>query len=151
MEKLLLNLDIYTYRLHHHDLPIITLLHGGCWQAQYGLNQLGQLSQALMELGFAVWNLAYRRLGLFNLIAGQLPVTSGQVILSGQDITALPVNVCANLGIGRTFQRNTLFQGMTVLENVRLAVQHQQRLDWRWFQRVESFKQIDEATSMPNK
>ena len=43
--------------------PTIILLHGGCWRAQHGLSQLGQLSKALTELGYAVWNLEFRRLG----------------------------------------------------------------------------------------
>ena len=43
--------------------PTIILLHGGCWQAQHSLAQLGQLSKALVSLGFAVWNLEFRRLG----------------------------------------------------------------------------------------
>lgn len=43
--------------------PVIILLHGGCWRAQFGLSQLGQLSKTLSELGFAVYNLEFRRLG----------------------------------------------------------------------------------------
>lgn len=43
--------------------PVIILLHGGCWQAQYGLGHLGQLSAAFCYEGLAVWNLEYRRLG----------------------------------------------------------------------------------------
>lgn len=43
--------------------PTIILIHGGCWRAQFGLSQLGQLSKALTTLGFAVWNLEFRRLG----------------------------------------------------------------------------------------
>ena len=43
--------------------PVIILIHGGCWRAQFGLTQLGQLSKSLTELGFAVWNLEFRRLG----------------------------------------------------------------------------------------
>lgn len=43
--------------------PTIILLHGGCWRAQHGLAQLGQLSKALTKLGYAVWNLEFRRLG----------------------------------------------------------------------------------------
>jgi ABC-type branched-subunit amino acid transport system ATPase component len=55
---------------------------------------------------------------LFNLISGELPVTHGTILLDGQDITRTSVYDCANLGIGRTFQRNNLFLGMTAHENV---------------------------------
>lgn len=43
--------------------PVIILIHGGCWCSQFGLSQLGKLSQSLTNLGFAVWNLEFRRLG----------------------------------------------------------------------------------------
>ncbi|MEW6721603.1 MAG: alpha/beta hydrolase [Thermodesulfobacteriota bacterium] len=43
--------------------PVIVMLHGGCWQAGYGLGHMGQLCAALRNEGFAVWNLEYRRLG----------------------------------------------------------------------------------------
>ncbi|MCB0035666.1 MAG: ABC transporter ATP-binding protein, partial [Anaerolineales bacterium] len=79
---------------------------------------------------------------LFNLIAGQLPVSSGQIVLGGRDITRLNVQQCANLGIGRTFQRNNLFLGMSVLENVRLAVQHQQRIASSWFRPITSYDEL---------
>jgi branched-chain amino acid transport system ATP-binding protein len=45
------------------------------------------------------------------------------VLLDGRDITRLPVPERANLGLGRTFQRNNLFPGLSVFENARLAVQ----------------------------
>lgn len=79
---------------------------------------------------------------LFNLIAGQLPVSSGKIMLDGRDITRLNVQQCANLGIGRTFQRNNLFLGMSVLENVRLAVQHQQRIASSWFRPITSYDDL---------
>jgi len=43
--------------------PIVTLVHGGCWQAAYGLEALGQLAQAIAAHQVAVWNIEYRRLG----------------------------------------------------------------------------------------
>jgi len=43
--------------------PVIILIHGGCWGAQYGLTQLGQFSQTFADLGVAVWSLEYRRIG----------------------------------------------------------------------------------------
>ena len=43
--------------------PVVVLLHGGCWQAQYGLAPLGQLCTAFVNEGLAVWNVEYRCLG----------------------------------------------------------------------------------------
>jgi acetyl esterase/lipase len=43
--------------------PLLVLIHGGCWQAAYGLAPLGQLARAVADQGVAVWNLEYRRLG----------------------------------------------------------------------------------------
>jgi branched-chain amino acid transport system ATP-binding protein len=59
----------------------------------------------------------------FNLISGQLPASAGRVILHGEDITALSAPQRTRRGMGRAFQLTNLFPGLTVLENVRLAVQ----------------------------
>jgi ABC-type branched-subunit amino acid transport system ATPase component len=57
-----------------------------------------------------------------NLITGRLEPTAGRILLGGEDITALPQAARVRRGIGRTFQINTLFKGLSVLENVCLAV-----------------------------
>ncbi|MBL8363606.1 MAG: ABC transporter ATP-binding protein [Rubrivivax sp.] len=59
----------------------------------------------------------------FNLVSGQLPASAGQVLLQGRDITALPAPLRTKAGLGRAFQLTQLFPNLTVLENVRLAVQ----------------------------
>jgi len=59
----------------------------------------------------------------FNLISGQLRASSGRVSLYGEDISALPAPARTKRGIGRAFQLTNLFPRLTVLENVRLAVQ----------------------------
>jgi branched-chain amino acid transport system ATP-binding protein len=59
----------------------------------------------------------------FNLISGQLPATEGQVLLDGQDLTALPAPLRTRRGLGRAFQLTQLFPNLSVIENVRLAVQ----------------------------
>jgi branched-chain amino acid transport system ATP-binding protein len=59
----------------------------------------------------------------FNLISGQLPATSGTVLLDGGDITGLGPASRAQRGIGRAFQLTNLFPNLSVHENVRLAVQ----------------------------
>jgi len=57
-----------------------------------------------------------------NLITGKLRPDSGQVLLSDADITSLGQAQRVKRGIARTFQINTLFAGLTVLENLYLAV-----------------------------
>lgn len=54
----------------------------------------------------------------FNLISGFYPSTSGKVIFEGKDISKLPPNKVAKLGIARTFQTTNLFEESTVLDNV---------------------------------
>jgi branched-chain amino acid transport system ATP-binding protein len=59
----------------------------------------------------------------FNLISGQLRATSGRVSLFGEDVSALSAPQRTKRGMGRAFQLTNLFPRLTVLENVRLAVQ----------------------------
>jgi branched-chain amino acid transport system ATP-binding protein len=59
----------------------------------------------------------------FNLISGQLKATAGQVLLHGQDISGLSAPQRSHRGIGRAFQLTNLFPNLSVLENIRLAVQ----------------------------
>ena len=59
----------------------------------------------------------------FNLISGQLRASSGAVLLKGAPITRLAAPARARLGLGRAFQLTNLFPNLSVLENVRLAVQ----------------------------
>ncbi|CAN5787669.1 ABC transporter ATP-binding protein [soil metagenome] len=59
----------------------------------------------------------------FNLISGQLRATAGTVNLFGKNITHLGAPERTKRGIGRAFQLTNLFPNLTVLENVRLAVQ----------------------------
>jgi branched-chain amino acid transport system ATP-binding protein len=59
----------------------------------------------------------------FNLISGQLRASEGRVELNGEDLTALPAPLRTRKGLGRAFQLTQLFPGLSVQENVRLAVQ----------------------------
>ena len=64
----------------------------------------------------------------FNLISGQLPASAGRVTLFGQDISSLSAPQRTHRGIGRAFQLTNLFPRLSVVENVRLAVQSRARL-----------------------
>jgi ABC-type branched-subunit amino acid transport system ATPase component len=57
-----------------------------------------------------------------NLITGRLAPSSGKVLLGGDDVTQLAEADRVKRGLGRTFQINQLFKGLSVLENVALAV-----------------------------
>jgi branched-chain amino acid transport system ATP-binding protein len=58
----------------------------------------------------------------FNLLGGLLPPDAGEIRFKGQDITRLPPDRRARLGICRSFQILNLFDDYTVLENLRVAV-----------------------------
>lgn len=60
---------------------------------------------------------------LFNLVSGVIAPTSGRIRLSGRDVTREQIHRRARAGLGRTFQTSSLFNGLSALENVRLAAQ----------------------------
>ncbi len=57
-----------------------------------------------------------------NLVTGALQPNAGQILLDGVDVTALPQAARVKRGLVRTFQITQLFRGLSVLENVALAV-----------------------------
>ena len=63
----------------------------------------------------------------FNLISGQLKASEGSVHLNGVDITRESAPQRTHRGIGRAFQLTQLFPNLSVVENVRLAVQSRRR------------------------
>ncbi len=81
---------------------------------------------------------------LFNLISGELPVTAGKVILFGKDATHLPPDRRVALGLGRTYQIMNLFPGLTVLENVLLAVQGLRRTKFVMHQSISAYPELFE-------
>jgi branched-chain amino acid transport system ATP-binding protein len=62
---------------------------------------------------------------LFNIIAGLLKPTSGQVFLDGYDITGLPPHELFHKGMLRTFQISHEFSTLTVRENLMMVPSHQ--------------------------
>jgi branched-chain amino acid transport system ATP-binding protein len=84
-----------------------------------------------------------------NLLTGGFPPTSGKVYLGGQDITKLAQHERVKLGMTRTFQINTLFAGMTVLESVVLAICERRGLQKVWWKTVEKHDEvIEEAMAL---
>ena len=59
----------------------------------------------------------------FNLISGQIKASSGAVLLNGNNLAGMSPSARTRAGLGRAFQLTNLFPNLSVLENVRLAVQ----------------------------
>lgn len=59
---------------------------------------------------------------LFNLLVGELQPTAGDIVMDGTSLTGLPVEARSRLGLSRSYQKNNLFDGLTVRENLSLAV-----------------------------
>jgi len=71
---------------------------------------------------------------LVNVLSGEVAASAGSVELRGDDVTGWPQPRRARSGLGRTYQRNTIFPQFTVLENCRLAAQARYPAPWRWWE-----------------
>ncbi len=81
-----------------------------------------------------------------NVITGKLPASSGAVLFEKHDITNKPAHRLVKLGICRTFQITSIFMGLTVFENVRIAAQSQIGGSFRVFSAKGSLKQVNKKT-----
>ncbi len=71
---------------------------------------------------------------LINILSGEIPPSAGTVELLGEDVTGWSQAKRAQAGLGRSYQRNTIFPPFTVLENCRLAAQARTPKPWHWWQ-----------------
>ncbi len=71
---------------------------------------------------------------LFNLLTAFLKPTSGQIVIFGRDVTKLRPDQIAQHGVARSFQITSLFQHLTVLEHVILALQSKTSYGFRFWQ-----------------
>lgn len=84
----------------------------------------------------------------FNLISGVHKPTSGQVMFKGKDISTLPANKIAELGVARTFQTTNLFEKSTVFENV--VVGHSLRTHSNLWDAIFRTKRLKEEQERSN-
>ncbi|MFL6564925.1 MAG: ABC transporter ATP-binding protein [Burkholderiales bacterium] len=86
---------------------------------------------------------------LLNLVTGMLAPDAGQILLGGEDITGVKPEGRVRRGLARTFQINTLFPQLTVLESVALAVLERDGHAHNWWRGLTRFgAELDEAASI---
>jgi branched-chain amino acid transport system ATP-binding protein len=84
-----------------------------------------------------------------NMLTGRLAPSSGQILLGGDDITKVPQSARVKRGLGRTFQINTLFRDLSVLDNVALGIAERSGIAGRIWRTAGSFRQIrDESMEL---
>ncbi|NNG18115.1 ABC transporter ATP-binding protein [Naumannella sp. ID2617S] len=83
---------------------------------------------------------------LFSVIGGAQKATAGRITFNGEDITHHNESTRARSGLVRTFQHSALFLGMSVLDNVALAVEGVHGTPWRFFPSRGGDRRIRERT-----
>jgi len=77
---------------------------------------------------------------LINLLSGEIELSDGRVELLGKDVTSSAQHERARLGLGKSYQRNTIFNDLTVFENCRLSAQANYQQPWKFWQDGTSCK-----------
>ncbi len=77
---------------------------------------------------------------LINILSGEFPPSEGSVELLGHDVTQWQQPKRARAGLGRSYQRNTIYPTFTVFENCRLAAQATHQRPWQWWQSAAACK-----------
>ena len=86
---------------------------------------------------------------LINLLSGYLEPSAGQVLLDGEDVTRLAQHRRVVRGLARTFQINSLFPDLSVLEGVVMAVGQRRGLGARFWRAVGTHGEaVDEAAQL---
>ena len=70
---------------------------------------------------------------LVNILSGEIPASAGRVELLGHDVTTWPQPRRARAGLGRSYQRSTIYPSFTVFENCRLSAQARTQQPWAWW------------------
>ncbi len=77
---------------------------------------------------------------LINILSGEFPPSEGRVELLGQDVTQWQQPRRARAGLGRSYQRNTIYPSFSVFENCRLAAQATYQQPWQWWRSAQHCK-----------
>ena len=105
---------------HHVDLEVLT----GEIHAVIGPNGAGKTT-------------------LISQLAGELRPDGGRIAFEGRDVTSLPVHERALLGLARSYQITSVFQGFTALQNVALAVQAHRGHSFRFWEPAHRSEELN--------
>lgn len=84
-----------------------------------------------------------------NMLTGRLTPTTGQILLGGEDVTSLPQAERVKRGLGRTFQINTLFPNVSVVDNVAFAVAEREGVAWKMYRPASGYRGVlDESMAL---
>jgi len=83
---------------------------------------------------------------LFHLISGQLQPSSGKIILGETEIQGRSPEHINHLGLSRSFQITNIFPGLSVFENLRIAVMRKHRVQYHFWRSVQGYAQVREQT-----
>jgi branched-chain amino acid transport system ATP-binding protein len=81
---------------------------------------------------------------LYNLISGRFPLTSGQILLKGEDVTGLEPQAINRRGLARSFQITNIFPRLSVFENVRCALLWAMGYRYSFWHRVDGLRDVQE-------
>lgn len=84
----------------------------------------------------------------FNMVSGGFPPTSGEILFDGKNIVGLKQHQFAKIGISKSFQITNLFPALSVLENVRVAVQSLHSTYDLWTPRSKHLEWVERAESL---
>lgn len=84
---------------------------------------------------------------LINLLSGELTPSAGRMLYEGNDITGLPPDRIAQLGIARSYQRTNIFADFSVFENCRLAAQARLSSSLRFIRPALSHRALNDAAA----
>jgi branched-chain amino acid transport system ATP-binding protein len=81
---------------------------------------------------------------LFHCLSGFLKPSAGHILFKGKDITGLPSHRISHLGITRSFQITSIFPSLTVLENVRIALQSREQANLNFVSSLRRFRHLEQ-------
>lgn len=84
---------------------------------------------------------------LFNLLTGFLPSTSGRFFCNGKEITGFSPDKISQLGMGRSFQIINIFPELSVLENIRIAVQSRTKMSFNFLGSSQKWRSLEDRAN----